>query len=104
MACEQALHPRRRQPPAVYARRRFAAAFLAAGLLAGLHAAGARADGPHRAACAVVVAPGDTLWALGQRYAPPREDLRRWTAQVEALNHLAGPALQPGQLLLIPPG
>jgi LysM repeat protein len=47
-----------------------------------------------------VVRPGDTLWSIAaERYAgDPREGV--W--KIERLNGLSGPALVPGQRLLVP--
>jgi hypothetical protein len=49
----------------------------------------------------VVVAPGDTLWALASRYGPPNADLRRVVDDTREINHLDGSLIRPGQVLLI---
>jgi len=49
----------------------------------------------------VVVRAGETLWALAVRVAPD-SDPRLAVAQIEAMNHLSGPAVEPGQQLLVP--
>lgn len=49
----------------------------------------------------VVVRPGDTLWSIAEtRY--PSQDPRVKLEQIEQINHLAGPMLQPGQQLRVP--
>jgi nucleoid-associated protein YgaU len=50
----------------------------------------------------VVVRPGDTLWALADRYGPPTVDPRVWIDRVERANGLRGALLRPGQVLVIP--
>ena len=49
----------------------------------------------------VTVQAGESLWALAQRIAP-RMDPRLVVAQIESLNHLAGPQVMVGQQLLVP--
>lgn len=89
-------------PRGVYRRRRFAVAFMLAALVAGLEAAAAHAGAPSRPGREVVVHSGDTLWALGERYAPAGTDVRQWIFQVEALNGLRDGALQAGSVLRLP--
>jgi LysM domain-containing protein len=48
-----------------------------------------------------VVAAGETLWGLAQRFAPS-EDSRRFVYDVLELNDLRQPLLFPGQRLLLP--
>ncbi len=86
----------------VYLRRRFAVAFCATLICAGAWTAAARADTPRAAGPTVVVQPGDTVWGLGERYAPSGRDLRLWVANVERLNHLQGADLTAGQPLRLP--
>jgi hypothetical protein len=49
----------------------------------------------------VVVKPGESLWAVAARVAPD-QDPRLVVADIESLNRLGGPAVQPGQQLLVP--
>jgi LysM repeat protein len=49
----------------------------------------------------VVVPPGGTLWQIAVR-AAPQSDPREVVGQLERLNHLSGPGLQVGQVLLVP--
>ena len=51
----------------------------------------------------VTVAQGESLWALASRIAP-QVDPRLVVAQIERLNHLAGPQVMAGQQLLVPVG
>jgi LysM repeat protein len=48
----------------------------------------------------VVVAPGDTLWGIAAAHY--RGDPRARVDQIIRVNHLASPALTPGQALRIP--
>jgi hypothetical protein len=48
-----------------------------------------------------VVAAGETLWGLAQRFAPS-EDSRQFVYEVLQLNDLRQPLLFPGQRLLLP--
>jgi LysM repeat protein len=73
------------------------AATVAAGLLWLAHSS-APADTPAGGAAAVTVHSGDTLWSIATRVAPQR-DPRITVAALERLNHLDGPAVQPGQVL-----
>jgi nucleoid-associated protein YgaU len=51
----------------------------------------------------MTVAPGDTLWTIAvSRY--PDADPRRKVGEIERANGLAGPAIEPGQRLRLPPG
>ena len=86
---------------AVFRRRRFATALVAAGLIACLHGAVARANALRSTAQTVVVQPGDTLWSLGHHYAP-HADLRRWVFQVQRLNNLPTGTVMAGQTLRLP--
>lgn len=86
----------------VYIRRRFTVAAVVTATIAVAWTAAARADTPHPVGPTVVVAPGDTVWGLGERYAPPGNDLRRWVVAVERLNHLTDDGLSAGQLLRLP--
>ena len=64
----------------------------------------ASADGASSAAvhgpAVVTVHPGDTLWALAARVAPGRDPLAE-VADLRRINHLADPALTPGQTLRV---
>jgi len=76
---------------------------LAVGLVAGLlwlahvSAAGAPAT-TTRPPAVVTVHDGDTLWSIASQIAPQR-DPRLMVAQLERVNHLSDPILQPGQRL-----
>jgi LysM repeat protein len=48
-----------------------------------------------------VVAQGDTLWAISQRFLPGR-DPRDGVQEIEQASHLSGPDVSPGQQLTIP--
>jgi LysM domain len=61
------------------------------------YVAGSRPGAPN----AVVVAEGQTLWGLSQRYAPLGVDWRDYSDAVVELNHLDG-AIQAGQRLRLP--
>ncbi len=86
----------------VYARRRASAA----GALLAVLALGWHATEAHTATSVpvptrtVVVAPGDTLWALAERYGTgdPRGDVDT----LARLNHLRGGQLEAGQTVRIP--
>lgn len=109
------LQPARREraSAATYRRRRLAVLLVALGLVgagwAGAHSVLAdRGDGPATvpavapaaAAPAVhVVQPGENLWVIAQRFAPPGEV----AALVEQLVELnGGPTLRVGQVLVLP--
>ena len=62
-----------------------------------------QAAGPERPPRAVVVVPGDTLWAIAAK-AAPHEDPRVVVDRIAEVNHLDGAALRPGQRLLVPTG
>lgn len=47
---------------------------------------------------AVTVRDGDTLWSIASRIAPQR-DPRRVVAELEDVNHLSSPVVEPGQVL-----
>ena len=61
----------------------------------------AASKGPIRAPRTVTVQAGESLWALSQRIAP-HLDPRLVVAQIEQLNHLAGPQVMAGQQLIVP--
>jgi len=71
-----------------------------AGLTLG-HGSSLAASHSHPVRHTLIVAPGESLWAVAARIAP-HADPRAVVADIEALNHLAGPAVQPGQQLLVP--
>jgi Tfp pilus assembly protein FimV len=68
------------------------------------HGVGAARQEAPRPAAAVRVAPGDTLWGLAARHAPPGTDPRVWIFRTERLNGLAGAELRPGEVLRLPAG
>jgi hypothetical protein len=49
----------------------------------------------------VVVQPGESLWSVAARVAPTR-DPRAVVADLEALNHLSSPTVEPGERLAVP--
>ena len=46
------------------------------------------ADKPEMKVCTYTVQKGDTLWSLSRKYCPNEWDLRKWTWEVQKLNHL----------------
>ena len=114
----------RRLSPATYRRRRLAAAALALVVVvvagkAGVALGGspplavserrptiltpavahAGASAAHRSALAVVVRPGDTLWAIAER-AAPGDDPRQLVDKLSAARH--GAPLVPGETIPLP--
>jgi Tfp pilus assembly protein FimV len=74
---------------------------LAATLVAGLLWLGHASLPPNPRAPAigaVTVRDGDTLWSIASRIAPQR-DPRLVVAELEYVNHLSSPVVQPGQVL-----
>jgi len=76
---------------------------VAVGLVTGLlwFAHVSAADTPvttTRPPAVVTVHDGDTLWSIASQIAPQR-DPRTVVAQLERVNHLSDPMLQPGQRL-----
>jgi LysM repeat protein len=69
-----------------------------AALSAPSHAGGVGAGPKAAAPASVVVDPGDTLWSIATQIAPGT-DPGREVARLQQLNHLAGVALAPGQVL-----
>jgi nucleoid-associated protein YgaU len=70
-------------------------AAVSVGLLVAVHG-GASSPAEHWS-----VHRGDTLWAIAQsRY--PGGDVQSRIGEIEALNHLDGPELSPGQILTLP--
>jgi Tfp pilus assembly protein FimV len=91
-------------PPARLTRRGVVMLSLAVAALAGalvwLAALSAPAAAPVRAdvPASISVRSGDTLWSIASRVAPNR-DPRLEVASLQRLNHLAGVALVPGQVI-----
>ncbi|MEW6723595.1 MAG: LysM peptidoglycan-binding domain-containing protein [Bacillota bacterium] len=50
----------------------------------------------------IVVEPGDTLWAIAQRYTSPGQDLRELVWELRRINQLPDALLHPGQVLRVP--
>ncbi|MGH7643447.1 MAG: LysM peptidoglycan-binding domain-containing protein [Candidatus Dormibacteria bacterium] len=50
----------------------------------------------------VMVKPGQTLWGIASSHYP-ESDPRDAVAAIESANHLGGPAITPGERLLLPP-
>lgn len=50
----------------------------------------------------VVIAPGQTLWDLAERYAPEDRDLVDWADEIARFNGVDAQAIQPGTPLVIP--
>ena len=78
--------------------------FVVTALLLGINGGGAVAtlDAPTESFTWVTVDAGQSLWDLAADVAPDA-DPREFAAEVEALNQLATPELEPGQRLAIPP-
>ena len=51
---------------------------------------------------AVVVAAGDTLWEIADRFSPDSADLRVVVQELVELNELESKVLRPGQVLQVP--
>ena len=82
---------------------RIAGVALAAGLMLGLGnpklwAGSAGSAGPR---LNHVVAPGETLWSLAERYAG-QQDPRNYIYDLEKLNNLGAKPIYPGERLLLP--
>jgi LysM domain len=63
--------------------------------------AASRAPASHAMRHTVIVAPGETLWAVASRVAP-HDDPRLVVATIESINHLRGSTVQAGQQLVVP--
>lgn len=75
---------------------------LSMGLMAAAQS-GSGADGRRPPGTAVVrVVPGDTLWSIAARHAPPGADLRQVGYEIRVLNRLENSAIAPGQELQVP--
>jgi LysM repeat protein len=74
-----------------------AVALLAVFCLGRFAAPASSATAPRR----ITVSAGQTLWQVALR-AAPQADPRVTVARIEALNHLDGPAVRPGQSLRVP--
>lgn len=89
-------------------RRVWLAVAAAIGILVG--ATIARANGPRRATVvvpassyrAVVVQPGDTVWALARRHGDPAEELPARVAMMRDINGGSLSRLVPGQVVRVP--
>lgn len=77
-------------------------ALLMAAFSLGRVSTNAASAGPAKPA-QVTVHAGETLWDVATRIAP-KHDPRQIVAQLQRLNHLAGPQLVAGQVLLVPRG
>jgi LysM domain-containing protein len=56
---------------------------------------------PRQTSHTLIVQPGESLWSVASRIAP-HSDPRAVVADIESLNHLSGPAVEPGQQLAVP--
>jgi LysM repeat protein len=85
-------------------RVRTAGVVLAAGLLVGLARPSLWAGGPGSAAPRRihVVAPGETLWSIAERYGPSGSDPRQYIYDLEQLNTATSGSLVPGEQLTLP--
>lgn len=50
----------------------------------------------------VMIAPGDTLWEIADRFSPESVDLREVVQELVQLNGLESKVLRPGQVLQVP--
>lgn len=83
-------------------RQRLAVVAVAAGLLVGMARLPLWAAATHPAAQVVhIVAPGETLWGLAERYAP-REDPREYIYNLDRINNLGDGQIFPGEKLTLP--
>ncbi len=64
----------------------------------------ARRGAPPGVVRTYVVRPGDTLWALAVRIAPPGTDPRAVADELQIVNHVDPGSLVPGQTLKLPSG
>ena len=85
-------------------RVRTAGVALAAGLLVGLARPSLWAGEPGSAVQRPthVVAPGETLWSIAERYGPSGSDPRRYIYEVEELNRVNEGSLRPGDRITLP--
>jgi LysM repeat protein len=51
---------------------------------------------------AVTVRPGESLWAIADRYTPSDGNVQETVDQIMAVNHLPDATIEPGQHLSIP--
>lgn len=49
-----------------------------------------------------VVQPGDTLWSIAKEHSTVKQDVRLIVYQLQQINELSSPLIQPGQCLVIP--
>jgi hypothetical protein len=73
---------------------------LIAGLTVG-HGSSLAAGRSHAVRHTLIVRPGESLWSVAARIAP-HQDPRLVVADLESLNNLAGPAVAPGEQLVVP--
>ena len=78
----------------------FVKAILLAGLALVLWSAVARPSGAHGKRDVYRVHPYDTLWTIASSHYGG--DVRDAVWQIENVNHLAGAAIRPGELLVLP--
>lgn len=87
-------------------RRRLSLGVVAAGLVLatvfGGGPNGTAAAGRGKVPASVAFGPGDTLWALAERYAAPSVDRRAYVDAIIRLNDLGGATLEAGTRLLLP--
>ncbi len=50
----------------------------------------------------VTVRPGDTLWAIAEKYGDHTGDIREFIYNIKRLNGLQSSAVSPGQVLVVP--
>lgn len=76
--------------------------FLAAPVARAVTGTAVQARPRHETARVVVVGPGDTLWAIAERYEEPGADPRARIDAIARLNGIDAGSIYPGQSLQVP--
>ncbi|HEY8347314.1 MAG TPA: LysM peptidoglycan-binding domain-containing protein [Symbiobacteriaceae bacterium] len=93
---------RRRRRLRARARRLLTVLLLAAALVTVPRVVSTLSSTPEVPAIIHVVAEGETLWEIADRYTDG-QDLRQVVAAIQKYNGLTSPVIRPGQVLEIPP-